>query len=146
MLQRAKSILLCFIWLVGGDFYFKKIKCKKNKMENLMLLMLHKALKGSRNIQGFALIRAVLFLSKEKPNLIWFIKRLFFDTTHVHKFSQIITSFWKWTMLSLNTYLLSQFHEKQCMRSSIYIWKTAWTSFKQTQMTTKLTPHPTEAV
>ena len=28
----------------------------------LMLLLLHKPLKGSRNIQGFALIRAVLFL------------------------------------------------------------------------------------
>ena len=27
-----------------------------------MLLLLHKTLKGSRNIQGFALIRAVLFL------------------------------------------------------------------------------------
>ena len=26
-----------------------------------MLLLLHKTLKGSRNIQGFALIRAVLF-------------------------------------------------------------------------------------
>ena len=38
-------------------------------MENLLLLMLHKASKGSRNIQGFALIQAVLFLSKDKPNL-----------------------------------------------------------------------------
>ena len=27
-----------------------------------MLLLLHKTLKGSRNIQGFALIRAVLFI------------------------------------------------------------------------------------
>ena len=31
-----------------------------------MLLLLHKTLKGSRNIQGFALIRAVLFLCKSQ--------------------------------------------------------------------------------
>ena len=31
-----------------------------------MLLLLHKTLKGSRNIQGFALIRAVLFKYETK--------------------------------------------------------------------------------
>ena len=66
LLQVAKSILLYFIWRVGDDFH-KKFQIKKKfhfvfiTFIFLMLLLLHKTLKGSRNIQGFALIRAVLY-------------------------------------------------------------------------------------
>ena len=48
--------------------FIKKIQIKKKiilfyYIQLLMLLLLHKTLKGSRNIQGLALIRAVLFSS-----------------------------------------------------------------------------------
>ena len=39
-----------------------------------MLLLLHKTLKCSRNIQGFALIRAVLFLFKTVPHAALFFE------------------------------------------------------------------------
>ena len=52
----------------GGMIFIKKVQILENKFFNffdtfnfLMLLLLHKTLKGSRNIQGFALVRAVLF-------------------------------------------------------------------------------------
>ena len=58
----AKFITLYFIWPVGDDFY-KKLKFKK-KSFHFKLFHVFSAqltLKGSRNIPGFALIRAVLF-------------------------------------------------------------------------------------
>ena len=56
----------------GGMTVIKNFKIKKNSFyfntfNFLMLLLLHKTLKGSRNIQGFALIRAVFsHLTKKK--------------------------------------------------------------------------------
>ena len=47
-----------------------------------MLLLLHKTLKGSRNIQGFALIRAVLFTFKL---FIFFKKANGFDSCEFQK-------------------------------------------------------------
>ena len=65
LLQGAKSILWYFIWFVGGWFSYKisifrkKISFCFITFNFLMLLLLHKTLKGSRNFQGFALIRSV---------------------------------------------------------------------------------------
>ena len=67
LLQGAKYILLYFVWRVGDDFH-KNFKV----LEKIYFLMLFyffeflnvitapETLKGSQNIQGFALIRAVL--------------------------------------------------------------------------------------
>ena len=67
MLQGAKSILLYFLMACGGMIFIKNFQIleKKNSIyfitfNFLMLLLLRETLKGSRNIQGFALIRAVL--------------------------------------------------------------------------------------
>ena len=71
LLQGAKSIVLSFVWRVGGWFSQKKKHSNFRKKifilffltsNFLMLLLLHKTLKGSRNNQGFALIRVVLSL------------------------------------------------------------------------------------
>ena len=56
----------------GVMIFIKKINLKKNvsyyfiSFIFLVLLLLHKTLKGSQNIQGFELIRAVLFGFKIK--------------------------------------------------------------------------------
>ena len=59
-----------------GDGFHKNIQIKKNSFYFLtfiflIILLLHKTLKGSRNIQGSALVRAVMFKLKifEKINV-----------------------------------------------------------------------------
>ena len=65
LLQGAKSILWYLIWFVGGWFSYKVSNSRKKisfcliTFNFLMLLLLHKTLKSSRNFQGFPLIRAV---------------------------------------------------------------------------------------
>ena len=69
LLQGAKFIF-CTLYGVWGDDFHKKFQILEEKKFSfyfitfnfLMLLLLHKTLKGSRNIQGFALIRAVLLI------------------------------------------------------------------------------------
>ena len=84
LLLNAKSITVYFIWLV--ERYFSQ------KISNLnwfsfyyitsnfpILLLLHITFKGSRNIQDFALIRAVLFVYIEasvhpRPQLFFLLR------------------------------------------------------------------------
>ena len=63
------EIYLFVLYMAGGGMIFiNNLKFKKKisfcyiTFNFLMLLLLHKTLKGSRNIQGFALIRVVLLI------------------------------------------------------------------------------------
>ena len=67
LLQGAKSIF-CTLYGVWGDDFHKKFQVLEFffafyfvTFNFLILLLLHETLNGSWNIQGFALIRAVLF-------------------------------------------------------------------------------------
>ena len=55
-----------------------------------MLWLLHKALKGSRNIQVFALIRAVffIFVNDKKQDSIWTIQK------KIRSCKKIFKNFW----------------------------------------------------
>ena len=66
---KERNLYFCTVNGVWGDDFHKKFQILEKKkfsfyfitINFLMLLLHHKTLKGSRNIQGFALIRAVLF-------------------------------------------------------------------------------------
>ena len=66
LLQGANFMLLYFIWRVGDDFH-KKPQVLENYFVYFITLSCFnvitapETLKGNREIQGFALIRAVLF-------------------------------------------------------------------------------------
>ena len=64
---KERNLSFCILYGVWGYDFHKKFQILEKKFHFillhlifLMLLLLHKTLKGSRNIQGFALIRAVL--------------------------------------------------------------------------------------
>ena len=80
----------------GVDDFYKKVQVleKKisfyfNKFNFLTYLLLQKTLKGSRNIQGFALIRAVLLLFRNS-----LAKSSHFIGNYVQSSHRTITTLW----------------------------------------------------
>ena len=95
MCYKERNLSFSTLYDVWGDDFRKNFQFleKRNfillyKLNFLVLLQLHKTLKGSRNIQGFALIRAVL-LSFMLFRKITFLGLL--DELKMHQLSELIT-------------------------------------------------------